>query len=128
MNILLTSISDVKDIKTVINYDYPSNNEDYVHRIGRTGRAGSKGTAITLFTSDNSKQARELVNVLREANQLIDPKLAEMARYSSGGGHSRYGYGSRGRGRGGGTNSCKDCMLTCAGGFRAGRTGANNVP
>jgi ATP-dependent RNA helicase DDX5/DBP2 len=97
-NIVFT---DVKDIKTVINYDYPSNNEDYVHRIGRTGRAGSKGTAITLFTSDSSRQARELVNVLREANQHIDPKLAEMARYSGGGGNSRYGY--RGRGRGGGT-------------------------
>jgi ATP-dependent RNA helicase DDX5/DBP2 len=90
----------VKDIKTVINYDHPNNNEDYVHRIGRTGRAGSKGTAITLFTSDNSKQARELINVLREANQVVDPKLAEMARYSSGGGYSRYGYGGRGRGRG----------------------------
>lgn len=99
---LLTLFTDVKDIKTVINYDYPSNNEDYVHRIGRTGRAGSKGTAITLFTSDSSRQARELVNVLREANQHIDPKLAEMARYSGGGGgNSRYGY--RGRGRGGGT-------------------------
>ena len=98
--ILLTLFcSDVKDIKTVINYDYPSNSEDYVHRIGRTGRAGSKGTAVTLFTSDNSKQARELVSVLREANQYIDPKLAEMARYSSGGGNSRYGYGGRG-GRG----------------------------
>lgn len=91
----------MKDIKTVINYDYPNNNEDYVHRIGRTGRAGSKGTAITLFTSDNSRQARELVQVLREANQFIDPKLADMARYSGGGGGSRYGYG--GRGRGGGT-------------------------
>jgi ATP-dependent RNA helicase DDX5/DBP2 len=90
----------------VINYDYPSNNEDYVHRIGRTGRAGSKGTAITLFTSDNSRQARELINVLREANQFIDPKLAEMARYSSSGGNSRYGYG--GRGRGGGMFSCKE--------------------
>ena len=93
-------LTDVKDIKTVINYDYPNNNEDYVHRIGRTGRAGSKGTAITLFTSDNSRQARELVTVLREANQFIDPKLADIARYSTGGGSSRYGY--RGRGRGGG--------------------------
>ena len=31
---------DVKDIKFVINYDFPNNVEDYVHRIGRTGRAG----------------------------------------------------------------------------------------
>jgi len=94
----------VKDIKTVINYDHPTNNEDYVHRIGRTGRAGSKGRAVTFFTSDNSKQARELVNVLREANQPVDAKLAEMARYSGGGGNSRYGYGGRG-GRGGGGTS-----------------------
>jgi len=122
----LLILSDVKDIKAVINYDYPSNNEDYVHRIGRTGRAGSKGTAITLFTSDSSRQARELVNVLREANQQIDPKLAEMARYGSGGGgNSRYGYG--GRGRGGGMFSLK-YLANGAGGFRGGRTGANNIP
>jgi Helicase conserved C-terminal domain len=96
-NLPANIIADVKDIKTVINYDYPNNNEDYVHRIGRTGRAGSKGTAITLFTSDSAKQARELVTVLREANQYIDPKLADLARYSGGGGgHSRYGYGGRG--------------------------------
>ena len=31
---------DVKDIRVVVNYDFPNNIEDYVHRIGRTGRAG----------------------------------------------------------------------------------------
>ncbi|XVE50967.1 hypothetical protein DITRI_Ditri01bG0205000 [Diplodiscus trichospermus] len=41
---------DVKDIKCVINYDFPSSLEDYVHRIRRTGRAGAKGTAFTFFT------------------------------------------------------------------------------
>jgi Helicase conserved C-terminal domain len=120
-------LTDVKDIKTVINYDYPNNNEDYVHRIGRTGRAGQKGTAITLFTSDSSKQARELVNVLREANQFVDPKLAEMARYSSGGGNSRYG-GYRGRGRGGGKSFHRLQHADIVGGFRGGRTGSNTVP
>ena len=44
---------DVRDISHVLNYDYPNNSEDYVHRIGRTGRAGKKGTAITLFTTDS---------------------------------------------------------------------------
>lgn len=44
---------DVKDITHVLNYDYPNNSEDYVHRIGRTARAGRKGTAITLFTTDS---------------------------------------------------------------------------
>lgn len=95
---------DVKDITHVLNYDYPNNSEDYIHRIGRTARAGRQGTAITLFTTDNAKQARDLVNVLREAKQQIDPRLAEMVRYGGGGGGGR-GRGGRwggGRGRGGG--------------------------
>ncbi|CAG9942072.1 unnamed protein product [Clonostachys rosea f. rosea IK726] len=90
---------DVRNITHVLNYDYPNNSEDYIHRIGRTGRAGAKGTAITFFTTDNQKQARDLVNVLQEAKQNIDPRLAEMARYGGGGGR---GYGGYGRGRGGG--------------------------
>ncbi|KAB8299805.1 hypothetical protein EYC80_000057 [Monilinia laxa] len=96
---------DVRNITHVLNYDYPNNSEDYIHRIGRTGRAGQKGTAITLFTTDNQKQARDLVNVLTEAKQVIDPRLAEMTRFGGGGGGGR-GYGGRGygggRGRGGG--------------------------
>ncbi|PGH27063.1 ATP-dependent RNA helicase DBP2 [Polytolypa hystricis UAMH7299] len=91
---------DVRDITHVINYDYPNNSEDYVHRIGRTGRAGAKGTAITLFTTDNAKQARDLVAILTESKQQIDPRLAEMVRYGGGGGGGRWG--GRGRGRGGG--------------------------
>ncbi|KAI1213441.1 P-loop containing nucleoside triphosphate hydrolase protein [Annulohypoxylon truncatum] len=90
---------DVRNITHVINYDYPNNSEDYIHRIGRTGRAGAKGTAITLFTADNSKQARDLVSVLQEAKQQIDPRLHEMARYGGGGGGGRFG--GRGYGRGG---------------------------
>lgn len=44
------------------------------------------------------------MNVLQEAKQQIDPRLAEMARYGGGGGGGRYGGGGyRGRGgRGGG--------------------------
>ncbi|CRG86793.1 ATP-dependent RNA helicase DDX5/DBP2 [Talaromyces islandicus] len=96
---------DVRDITHVLNYDYPNNSEDYVHRIGRTGRAGAKGTAITFFTTDNSKQARDLVTILSEAKQQIDPRLHEMCRYGGGGGGR--GWGGRGRGgyghhRGGG--------------------------
>ncbi|GAB0131814.1 ATP-dependent RNA helicase dbp2 [Epichloe bromicola] len=92
---------DVRNITHVLNYDYPNNSEDYIHRIGRTGRAGANGTAITFFTTDNQKQARELVNVLQEAKQQIDPRLAEMARFGGGGGN-RYGGWGRGRGGGGG--------------------------
>jgi ATP-dependent RNA helicase DDX5/DBP2 len=100
---------DVRNITHVFNYDYPNNSEDYIHRIGRTGRAGAKGTAITLFTTDNQKQARDLVSVLTEAKQQIDPRLIEMTRYGGGGGGGRYGgggyRGGRGGGRGGFTSS-----------------------
>jgi ATP-dependent RNA helicase DDX5/DBP2 len=46
-------IQDVRNITHVLNYDYPNNSEDYIHRIGRTGRAGANGTAITFFTTDS---------------------------------------------------------------------------
>ena len=45
-------------------------------------------------------QARDLVAVLTESKQQIDPRLHEMARYGGGGGGGRYG-GGRGGGRGG---------------------------
>ena len=69
---------DVSDIKFVVNYDFPNNTEDYVHRIGRTARAKNTGTAYSFFTSGNSKQAKELIDLLREAKQEVSPKLIEM--------------------------------------------------
>ncbi|GFP90763.1 dead-box ATP-dependent RNA helicase 30 [Phtheirospermum japonicum] len=73
---------DVKDIKCVVNYDFPSSLEDYVHRIGRTGRAGAVGTAFTFFTHGNAKSARELINILQQAGQVVPPQLAALARSS----------------------------------------------
>ncbi|KIJ51056.1 hypothetical protein M422DRAFT_224490 [Sphaerobolus stellatus SS14] len=94
---------DVKDVGYVINYDFPNNCEDYIHRIGRTGRAGATGVSYTYFTTDNARQARDLINILRESKSDISPQLQEMAMYSGGGGgRSRYGGGGRGRGGGGG--------------------------
>ncbi|KEQ80525.1 P-loop containing nucleoside triphosphate hydrolase protein [Aureobasidium pullulans EXF-150] len=113
---------DVRNITHVLNYDYPNNSEDYIHRIGRTGRAGAMGTAITFFTTENSKQARDLVNVLAEAKQNIDPRLAEMVRYGGGGGgHGRWG-GGRGRGGGGRGRGGH------GGGHGGGFTSSNNAP
>jgi superfamily II DNA/RNA helicase len=80
--------SDIEDVKFVINYDYPNCSEDYIHRIGRTGRASNTGTAYTFFTAANSHKARDLIGVLREANQQISPKLLELeATVSAGGGN-----------------------------------------
>nr|CAD7196781.1 unnamed protein product [Timema douglasi] len=80
---------DVEGIKFVINFDYPNSSEDYIHRIGRTGRNQASGTSYAFFTQSNSRQAKDLVNVLREANQSVNPKLDEMA--------NRGGFGGGGR-------------------------------
>jgi ATP-dependent RNA helicase DDX5/DBP2 len=55
---------------------------------------------VWMLTVVDAKQARDLLKVLRESKQKIDPRLAEMASYGGGGG-GRGGYGGRGRGRGG---------------------------
>ncbi|KAJ3694277.1 hypothetical protein LUZ60_009757 [Juncus effusus] len=105
---------DVKDIKAVINYDFPSGVEDYVHRIGRTGRAGATGTAFTFFSDQDGKYAGELVKVLEGANQKVPAELKDMvgrggygrprARYGDGGGSGFGGGGFKSSGGGFGSN------------------------
>ena len=95
---------DVKDITCVINYDMPGSIEDYIHRIGRTARAGKTGDAYTFFTYEDSKRAKGLVKILKDAKQEVPEKLLEYSysRGGGGGGGGRYGrYGGGGRGRGG---------------------------
>ncbi|KAK9703950.1 ATP-dependent RNA helicase dbp2 [Basidiobolus ranarum] len=77
---------------------------DFVHRIGLTGRGGATGSSITFFTHENARQAKDLISILQEAKQEIDPKLLEMGRFGGGskGNNRRFGGGGRG-GRGGGS-------------------------
>jgi len=82
-NLIATDVAarglDVNDIKCVVNYDFPQTIEDYVHRIGRTGRLDKKGTSYTFFTITDRPHAKDLVKILREANQDINPELLRMA-------------------------------------------------
>lgn len=80
---------DVKDIKFVINYDFPGQIEDYIHRVGRTGRAGQLGSSYSFFTADKFRLAKELIHVLQEANQPVPQELEKLAE----GGHGSYGGG-----------------------------------
>uniref|UniRef100_A0A131YH40 RNA helicase n=2 Tax=Rhipicephalus TaxID=426455 RepID=A0A131YH40_RHIAP len=70
---------DIKDVTHIFNYDFPRNIEEYVHRVGRTGRAGRRGESITLVTRENWRHARELINILEEANQDVPQGLYAMA-------------------------------------------------
>ena len=40
---------DISNVKHVINFDLPSDIEEYVHRIGRTGRVGNLGTSLVSY-------------------------------------------------------------------------------
>lgn len=51
---------DIPDVTHVINYDFPQQSEDYIHRIGRTGRAGSEGCALTFLTSNEGEKLLKL--------------------------------------------------------------------
>ncbi|XP_042011130.1 DEAD-box ATP-dependent RNA helicase 5-like [Salvia splendens] len=72
---------DIPDVEVVINYSFPLTTEDYVHRIGRTGRAGKKGVAHTFFTKENKGLSGELVNVLREAKQVVPEELLKFGTH-----------------------------------------------
>lgn len=62
---------DIKDINLVINFDTPSNAEDYVHRVGRTARADTTGVAITLVNEDDMQDFHEI-------EQLIDTEIMKL--------------------------------------------------
>jgi ATP-dependent RNA helicase len=58
---------DVQQVSLVINYDLPSNRENYIHRIGRSGRFGRKGVSINFVTSED---VRILRDIERKLNML----------------------------------------------------------
>eukprot|EP00796_Vickermania_ingenoplastis_P005141 gene5141-3692_t len=79
---------DIKELETVINYDFPMQIDDYVHRIGRTGRAGAKGEAITLLTKREDQltpaNVRQLVGIAERADQEVPAWLREWSAAGSG--------------------------------------------
>jgi len=91
---------DIPNVTHVVNYDLPSDIDDYVHRIGRTGRAGNTGVSTAFFNRGNKNIVRDLVELLREANQEI-PSWLETVAHESTYGSGGYRGGGRGRGRGG---------------------------
>ncbi|PWN44196.1 putative TIF2-translation initiation factor eIF4A [Ceraceosorus guamensis] len=68
---LLARGIDVQQVSLVINYDLPSNRENYIHRIGRGGRFGRKGVAINFVTSDD-------IRMLRDIEQYYNTVVDEM--------------------------------------------------
>ncbi|EFO26328.1 eukaryotic initiation factor 4A [Loa loa] len=57
---LLARGIDVQQVSLVINYDLPSNRENYIHRIGRSGRFGRKGVAINFITEADMRMMKDI--------------------------------------------------------------------
>lgn len=90
---------DIPNVTHVINYDLPTDIDDYVHRIGRTGRAGNTGKSTAFFNYGcNRTVASALLELLREANQEVPEFLERFAGAGMGRGGGG-GRGGRGRGR-----------------------------
>ncbi|KYO39109.1 ATP-dependent RNA helicase DDX3X isoform X3 [Alligator mississippiensis] len=83
---------DISNVKHVINFDLPSDIEEYVHRIGRTGRVGNLGLATSFFNERNINITKDLLDLLVEAKQEVPSWLENMAYEQL-----HKGGGSRGR-------------------------------
>lgn len=69
----------IPDVDIVLNYDIPSRNEFYVHRIGRTGRNGKKGYALSFVCPEDEanfvliqKEYKLHVGLVNSKFELID--------------------------------------------------------
>jgi len=87
---------DIRDIRVVINYDFPGQVEDYVHRIGRTARAGDKGVSLTYLTdTDVRSHGRELTKILQKSQQTIPEFISSASAFSDA--HNKYRSRDQGR-------------------------------
>jgi ATP-dependent RNA helicase RhlE len=88
---------DVEGITHVINFDFPPNAEDYIHRIGRTGRANSAGEAISFITSEDQGTLRIVERKMRKSiyrkrvtgfniSRSSDSSKSSNSRHKKGGG------------------------------------------
>ncbi len=75
---------DIDDIRLVINYDVPNDNEDYIHRIGRTARANNDGCAITFISEKEQSRFKQIEDFLeKEVYKIpIPAELGEAPAYA----------------------------------------------
>ncbi|EDO17401.1 hypothetical protein Kpol_1060p58 [Vanderwaltozyma polyspora DSM 70294] len=75
---LLARGIDVQQVSLVINYDLPTNKENYIHRIGRGGRFGRKGVAINFVTNEDVGAMREIEKFYSTQIEELPADVAEM--------------------------------------------------
>lgn len=76
---------DIDQIELVINYDVPSDGEDYVHRIGRTARAATTGTAVTLINPEDQYKFQRIEKLIAKTVEkgIIPESLGKGPEYGT---------------------------------------------
>ena len=75
----------IKRLQYVVNYDFPTNLEQYCHRVGRTGRQGEAGQSYSLVTRNMAPLSGDLIKLLKSTGQEVEPNLEDLyEEYKSG--------------------------------------------
>ena len=69
---------DVDEVSYVVNYDVPTQAEDYVHRIGRTGRAGEQGFAVSFVTRESRRTMSDIEKLIGKNVPLMELETYEL--------------------------------------------------
>ncbi|XP_062025032.1 eukaryotic initiation factor 4A-10-like [Rosa rugosa] len=69
---------DVQQVSLVINYDLPTQPENYLHRIGRSGRFGRKGVAINFVTSDSERMLHDIKNFYQVVIEELPDRFGDL--------------------------------------------------
>lgn len=75
---LLARGIDVQQVSMVINYDLPTNRENYIHRIGRSGRFGRKGVAINFVTEADFPYLKDIEDFYHTKIEEMPMDIAEL--------------------------------------------------
>ncbi|TFK40884.1 P-loop containing nucleoside triphosphate hydrolase protein [Crucibulum laeve] len=73
---------DFKGVREVINYDFPTSVQSYIHRIGRTGRAGREGKAVTFFTDEDASYLKSIANVILQSGFSVPDWILKLPKPS----------------------------------------------
>lgn len=74
---------DIERVNVVINYDFPNDSDQFLHRVGRAGRFGTKGLAISFVSSKEDQEILEKVQSRFEVNIPELPDEIDMSTYMS---------------------------------------------
>jgi translation initiation factor 4A len=75
---LLARGIDVQQVSLVINYDLPTNRENYIHRIGRSGRFGRKGVSINFVTQGDARFLRDIEDFYQTQIDEMPSNVADL--------------------------------------------------